>query len=156
MNRAASVWLAISLMGPLVFTITERTSPVPSIRPPQLLFIHRESVKVANVDNYNAIETEAVRTCVRLKCPNTYFAIESGRDIHLVWFLTPVDSQEEVDRVNAVYAQNSELKRAMARIVKSKKDIVTASETGLVKYRAELSSRFPARTQVHDHRYQGC
>jgi hypothetical protein len=79
---------------------------------------------------------------VRLKCPNTYFAMESGRDIHLVWFLTPVDSQEEVDRVNAIYAQNSKLKKAMARIVESKKDIVTPPETGLVKYRAELSQDF--------------
>ncbi len=112
------------------------------MRPPQFLNIFRESLKASDIDAYNAIEREAVHTCKRLKCPNTYFAFESGIETRQVWFLSLFDSQEDLDRVAVIYAHNAELHAAMARIAESKKDIVTPPENTVVKYREDLSRDF--------------
>jgi hypothetical protein len=140
MSKSATLWLAISLCWPLAVAVAPISSP--PAHPPQVLNIYRESVKAANIDAYNAIEREAVHTCKRLKCPNTYFAFESGIDTRRVWFLSLFDSQQDLDRVAAIYAQNAELNAAMARIAESKKDIVTPPENTVVKHREDLSRDF--------------
>lgn len=112
------------------------------MRPPQFLNISRESLKASNTDAYNAIEREAVHTCVRLKCPNSYFAVESGIDTLTVWFLSMFESQEDIDRAIAIYAQDKELSAAMAQIVETKKDIVTPPQNTLLRYRQDLSRDF--------------
>ena len=63
-----------------------------------VVLVYRESVKVANLDAYNAIEREAVHTCVRVKCPNIYFAaVCREQDTHWTWFFSSFDSREDVD-----------------------------------------------------------
>jgi hypothetical protein len=142
MRKTACVWLAISSFASLAVAVAPIASPIPPMRPPQFLNVYRESVKAANIDAYDAIEREAVHTCKALKCPNTYFAFESGIDTRQVWFLSLFDSQEDLDRVAAIYAHNAELNAAMARIAESKKDIVTPPENTVVKYREDLSRDF--------------
>ena len=113
------------------------------MRPPEFLNIYRESVKVANLDAYNAIEREAVHTCVQVKCPNIYFAAVSRKqDTQWTWFFSSFDSREDVDRVAAIYAQKAELNAAMARIVERKKDIVSPPQNTLARYREDLSRDF--------------
>lgn len=141
-RKTACVWLAISSFWCMAAAVAPIASEVPAMRPPQFLNIFRESLQAANIDAYNAIEREAVHTCKRLKCPNTYFAFESGVDTRQVWFLSLFDSQEDLDRVATIYAQNAELNAAMARIAESKKDIVTPPEDTVVKYREDLSRDF--------------
>jgi hypothetical protein len=142
MSKTASLWLAISLCWSLAVAVAPISSRTPPTRPPQFLNIYRESLKASNMDAYNAIEREAVRTCVRLKCPNSYFALDSGVDTLTVWFLSMFDSQEDVDRAIAIYAQDKELSAAMAQIVESKKNIVTRPQNTLVRYRQDLSRDF--------------
>jgi hypothetical protein len=142
MSKTACVWLAISSFCSLAVAVAPIASPIPPMRPPQFLNVYRESVKAANIDAYDAIEREAVHTCKGLKCPNAYFAFESGVDTRQVWFLSLFDSQQDLDRVAAIYAQNAELNAAMARIAESKEDIVTPPENTVVKYREDLSRDF--------------
>jgi hypothetical protein len=112
------------------------------MRLPPILNVFRESVKASYTDAYNTIEREAVHTCVRLHCPNSYFALDSGLEPRQVWFISLFDSQEAVDRAAAIYAQNAELHAAIARIAESKKDMVSSPENTLVRYREDLSRYF--------------
>jgi hypothetical protein len=142
-RKTACLWVAISSFWCVAAAVAAVTSRIPPMRPPQFLNIYRESVKVANLDRYTAIEREAVRTCVRVKCPNIYFAAESReQDTQWTWFFSLFDSREDVDRAAAIYAQNAELHTAMARIVESKKDIVSPPQNTLAKYREDLSRDF--------------
>jgi hypothetical protein len=142
-RKTACLWLAISSFWCLAVAVAPIASWIAPMRPPQFLNIYRESVKVANLDAYNAIEREAVHTCVRLKCPNIYFAAEAReQDTQWTWFFSSFDSREDVDRVAAIYAQNAELHAAMARIVESKKDIVSPPQNALARYREDLSRDF--------------
>lgn len=110
-----------------------------AFNPPEFLNIYRESVKAANQYVYNTIERDAVHTCVRLRCPNSYFAAESGHETRFVWFFALFDSREAAERAADIYAHHAELNAAMARIVESKKDMVSPPENILRRYRAELS-----------------
>jgi len=143
MRKTACAWLVISWFWWMAVAAVPIASRIPPMRPPQFLNIYRESVKVANLDAYNAIEREAVHTCVRVKCPNIYFAaVSSEQDTQWTWFFSSFDSREDVDRVAAIYAQNADLHAAMARIVESKKEIVSPPQNTLVKYREDLSRDF--------------
>jgi hypothetical protein len=138
-----TLWRAISSFWCLAAAVAPIASRIPPMRPPQFLNIYRESVKVANLDAYNAIERKAVHTCVRVKCPNIYFAaVSREQDTQWTWFFSSFDSREDVDRVAAIYAQKAELNAAMARIVESKKDIVSPPQNALARYREDLSRDF--------------
>lgn len=139
MNKSVCVWLAGPLLVFVALMAPQDSSLTSAMRPPEYLNVYRESVKAANQDAYNAIERQAVRTCVRLHCPNSYFAAESGHETRFVWFFALFDSREAVDRAADIYARNAELSAAMAQIVESKKNIVSPPENTLAKYRAELS-----------------
>ena len=144
-RKTACLWLAISSFWCLAAAVAPIVSRFPPVRPPQFLNIYRESVKLANLDAYNAIEREAVHTCVRVKCPNIYFAaVSREQDTQWTWFFSSFDSREDVDRVAAIYAQNAELHAAMTRIVESKKDIVSPPQNTLARYREDLSRDFGA------------
>jgi hypothetical protein len=142
-RKTARLWLAISSFWWLAVAAALIASRIPPMRPPEFLNIYRESVKVANLDAYNAIEREAVHTCVQVKCPNIYFAAVSRKqDTQWTWFFSSFDSREDVDRVAAIYAQKAELNAAMARIVERKKDIVSPPQNALARYREDLSRDF--------------
>jgi hypothetical protein len=140
MRKAAILWLTISpLLASSTFLAGHNSSSTASMQLPPILNIFRESVKPGNLDAYTAIEREAVHTCVRLHCPNSYFALQAGLEARQIWFISLFDSQEAADRAAAIYAQNAELHAAMAQIAESKKDMVSSPENTLVKYREDLS-----------------
>ncbi|MFY9802995.1 MAG: hypothetical protein WA211_19070 [Candidatus Acidiferrales bacterium] len=143
MKRADFLQLTISLLACSALLAAQNSPKTTSMRPPPILNVFREYVKAGNTEiteSYNAIEQEAVRTCVRLHCPNSYFAAESHEpDGRPAWWFSMFDSPAEVDRAAGIYAQNAELHAAMARILESKKDLVWSPENTLAKYRADLS-----------------
>jgi hypothetical protein len=158
-RKTARLWLAISSFWWLAVAAALIASRIPPMRPPEFLNIYRESVKVANLDAYNAIEREAVHTCVQVKCPNIYFAAVSRKqDTQWTWFFSSFDSREDVDRVAAIYAQKAELNAAMARIVERKKERYCQPSP---EYSSEVSRRpeprfwrrYPARPLLDYHRH---
>jgi hypothetical protein len=90
---------------------------------PPLLQICRELVTPGHERDFRAIEEDAARICVEMRCPNSHLAMESLTAPHEIWWLTPYASDADRERVAKGYAHNTELLAALGGIATRKQGV---------------------------------
>jgi hypothetical protein len=108
-------------------------------RPPEILQIVRESIKLGAEAAFRSIEEDAARICAELNCPNSHLAMESLTGPREVWWLTPYESDSDRQRVAVGYAGNHALMTALQNISRRKEGLVEAPIDILATYRSDLT-----------------
>jgi len=108
-------------------------------RPPQIVLIHRDTVKPGSEAAYRAVEEDAARICAELDCPHPHFALESLTAPKEVWWLNAFDSEAEKQRVVDAYQRNRALTDALAGITKRREGLLTTEDEFLASYRPDPS-----------------
>jgi hypothetical protein len=108
-------------------------------KPPQLLQIVRERVKVGSETAYDAIEDERARACAEFKCPHPFLALEPLSGPKEVWWLNSFRSETDRQRVTNEYARNGPLMAVFERTSKPKANVTGTSSDLVLEYRPELS-----------------
>ena len=108
-------------------------------RPPNILLIYRDILKPGTEAVFKTIEEDAALICAELHCPNSHLAIESLTGTKQVWWLTPYESEADVEKIANGYASNPTLIAALTGITKRRKNLVEPGNDLFAKYRADLS-----------------
>jgi hypothetical protein len=108
-------------------------------RPPKILLIYRDILKPGTDVVFKTVEEDAALICAELHCPNSHLAIESITGTKQVWWLTPYESEADVEKIANGYASNPNLIAALMGISKRRKNLVEPGNDLFVKYRADLS-----------------
>jgi hypothetical protein len=108
-------------------------------KPPQLLQIVRERVKVGSETGYDAIEDERARACAEFKCPHPFLALEPLSGPKEVWWLNSFLSETDRQRVTNEYARNGPLMAVFERTNQPKANVIGTSSDHILRYRPELS-----------------
>jgi hypothetical protein len=110
---------------------------------PQILQIHRESLKPGSEAAYQAIEEDTARLQAALGCPHPYLAIESLTGSKEVWFFNGYESAAEQQQVVHDYAGNAALMAALTRNSTRKASLTTEPVNVFANYRQDLTVGIP-------------
>ena len=113
--------------------------------PPAILQITIERIHAGGEARYDELEKGMVETCVRLKCPNSYLALESVDTPKEVWWFVEYATDVEVKRIRQAYEQNPSLLTALTDLAALKKGIADTPVGHMTKHRADLSIGAPWR-----------
>jgi hypothetical protein len=89
---------------------------------PQFLLIARERLRPGAEDAYDANESKLASACATLGCPHAYLALATTRGPKEVWWFNAFTSKQEMDGLDATYAQNGRLMAALRPLGKRKAD----------------------------------
>jgi hypothetical protein len=112
-------------------------------KPPQLLQLVRERVKVGSETAYEVIEDERARACAEFNCPHPFLALEPLGGPKEVWWLNSFLSETDRQRVTDEYARNGPLMAAFERTNKPKANVTATSSDLVLKYQPDLSRTGP-------------
>ena len=122
-------------------------------RPPNILQIHRDTLKPGANAVFRAIEEDAARACAEHNCPHPHLAIEAvteprvrgtgAHEVKEVWWLNAFESETEKQRVYDDYANNRPLMAALASIGTRRKDVIATEVDIFASYRSDLSRSAP-------------
>jgi hypothetical protein len=111
--------------------------------PPPILQITIEPIRPGKEAEYGAIEVELAALCARQRCPNSYLALLSLDAPKQVYWLVSYESQADVERVAAGYADNQPLLDGMRALAAKKTGIADATTEIWTKLRADSSDDVP-------------
>jgi hypothetical protein len=133
--RARLVAGLVLVMAPWAFGLAADAPPI--------LQITIEPIRPGKEAEYGSIEEDLATLCARLGCPNRYLALLSVDAPREVWWLVAYESQAEVERVAAGYANNQPLLDAMSVLTAKKDGLAEAPTERWTKHRADLSDAAP-------------
>lgn len=108
-------------------------------RPPQILLIHRDTLKPGFEAVYKAIEEDAARICADHQCPHPHFAIESLTGAKEVWWINAFESEAQKRKAIDDYGRNRPLTAALAGITKRREGLLGAEAEFFADYKGDLS-----------------
>ena len=106
---------------------------------PRFMYVYRDSLRSGVDSAYRSIENDGAQICADLKCPNPYIGLESLDGVHEAWWINMFESEADTARVAKVYATDSALSRALARVAQRKAALIGTPVQGFALYRPELS-----------------
>ena len=106
---------------------------------PRFMYVYRDSLRSGVDSAYRSIENDAAQICADLNCPNPYIGLESLDGVHEAWWINMFESEADTARVAKVYATDSALSRALARVAQRKAALIGTPVQGFALYRPELS-----------------
>lgn len=109
-------------------------------RPPAILEIYRDTILAGREARFRAIEEDAARVCVELKCPHPHLAIESLSGPKEVWWLNGFESPADKQRVDEAYRANRALMAALQKATAGKAG-VTGTPVNVFAHHAPGASR---------------
>ena len=117
MIATAKCLILLSCFG---FGLGVVTHSMAQARPPQILNIARDYLKVDAVAANRKLERRAEDLCRTLGFTHPYLTIESVSEPAEMWYLNGFDSQAEVDKLTRQYQQNTKLLAALNDITQQK------------------------------------
>jgi hypothetical protein len=134
----------IVLFACSVLTLGSATDRMEQARPPRILEVNRDYLKLDAVAANRKLERRAEDLCRTLGFTHPYLAIESVTGSPEMWYLNGFDSEVEVEKLRREYQQNTKLLVAINDITRQKAPLKHSESTDeFVNYRPDLSRGDP-------------
>jgi hypothetical protein len=112
-------------------------------QPPRILQVVREPLRPGVEAEYDRIESEIARECVRLRCPHPYLGLESLTGPKEAWWFNGYDSAADQKQVAEAWAKNKAALAALGRIGQRKAQLTDKPIEVFATLRPDLSAGPP-------------
>jgi len=106
---------------------------------PRILQIYRDRIHSGRESAYEELEIQAAQAAARADSPAPYLTMSSMSGPSEAWYLVWYDSYLHMEETADSFFRNTALSAELNRILRSKGDLISGSDTIFAQYRPELS-----------------